>query len=319
MCGWSWPCTWLPGRGAVRLAWLGAGLTVLAGVTAASASNASTGSLQVEMADGLVTVKAIDVPVKDVLGEVVRQNGILLDLRDPLDERINLALDRRPLLEVLERILAGRNFALRYFEPMSGPGSSSELRQSRLWVFSREPGEDSAPFGRTGEPRDGPEASEAVESLSRLTAAMTDDDAKVRLEAVSELADIGSDQAAADLASAALFDEASSVREEALHGLREIGERIDRKVFWQALMDPDRRVRKAAVDVVADIGGDDSARALAFVLDDDDVSVREDTVYALGEIGGEVALGLLKQALTDEQSSIREAAADVLAELSGEE
>jgi len=314
-------------KGMVRLACLAASLTLLAGSADAQdtsektpTSPSSPGHLHVEVADGIVTVKATHVTVKDVLEEIARQSSLILEVHDPLDQRVNMELDRLRLLEALDIVLLGQNIAMRYFDPSFGAASSSPGRSSRLWVFSRGPGDDHAPpetgdAVRTGDGVEDPEALEGGERPVGWRVALADDDAKVRLKAVSELAGGDSDQAAV-LAAAALFDEDSSVRAEAVHGLGEIGDKSGLWILEQALTDPDHKVRRAAVEAVADIGGDDSARALATVLNDQDDSVREEAVYALGEIGGRIALGLLKKALADARISIQESAAEILAELS---
>ncbi len=202
--------------------------------------------------------------------------------------------------EALDRILRETNFVLRKFDPLSRVGCLGDAYPSTLWVFA-------AP--ESGE-SDGDDAAQPLEAALRL--ALADADSKVRLKAVAELPEVGGDQAAAALAAAALFDQDSSVREEAVYGLGEMGDETTVQILEQALMDPDEGVRETAIEAFTDIGGDDAVRALAFALSDEDPSLRADAVHALGEIGGEAAIRALQQALADEQSSVRKAAAAVL-------
>jgi hypothetical protein len=91
-------------RRAVRLACLVAGLTLLVDFVRAqdtlegrrAATQTSPGYLHVETADDIVTVTARDVAVKDLLEEIARQSGLVLVLRDPLDERVTVKLYRLP-------------------------------------------------------------------------------------------------------------------------------------------------------------------------------------------------------------------------------
>ncbi len=206
----------------------------------------------------------------------------------------------------LDQILREANFVLRILDPWSRVECLGDAYPSTLWVFgASESGES-----------DGDDATQPLEADLRF--ALADADGKVRLKAVGELPEIGGGQALAALAAAALFDESSLVREEAVHGLGESGHESAIQLLEQALMDPDEGVRETAIEAFTDIGGDDAARALAFALSDEDPSLRTDAVYALGEIGGEAAIRALQQALADEQSSVREAAAETLAELSSE-
>lgn len=326
---------------AARLACLVAGLTVLVGFVEAqdtlegvqAKTHASPGYLHVEIADDIVTVKARDVSVKDLLVAVARRSGLVLVLHDPLDERVTLELHRLHLPEAMRRILRDQSFALQYVQPLYSAGNSSDAHPSKLWVFSKGAGDNHASSdvtpaieelqldsinGKAGRGQDAVEglaALDADERIARLGPALADGDANVRLEAVSALANAGSDQAAAALATA-LSDGDSSVREETVDALGDIGGKTAIQALVQALMDPDNEVREAAVEAFANIGGDESAVALAVALNDKDASLRAKAVDALGEIGGETAVSLLQQALADEERSIRETAAGFLAELS---
>lgn len=160
-----------------------------------------------------------------------------------------------------------------------------------------------------------PQTAEADERIARLEEALADTGAKVRREAISELVDMGGEEAAAALTATALFDEDPSLRVEAVYGLGEIGGQTSSRILEGALLDADPEVREAAIDAVIDIGGEESAWTLAIALNGEDTVLREQAVHALGEIGGELAIVILKQALADEETSIREAAAAVLAEL----
>lgn len=203
-------------------------------------------------------------------------------------------------------------------------GESSDARRATSWMDSRRPPDDGDPASRS-KSADGEEAYglsdveslDADASIAPLRAALVDEDAKVRLQAVTALTIVGGDQAAAALTTVALNDADFAVRQEAVYALGEIGGEAGIEVLKHALFDPDVSVREAAVDAFADIGGEKSALALAVVLKDADPSLRTEVVDALGEIGGQTAIRLLRQASMDEQGVVREEAADRLAELSG--
>ncbi len=268
---------------------------------------ASQSSVHVNVTDDLVTVKACDVTIRDVLHEIAQKSALVVVLHDPPGERITLDIERVPLTDALDRILRHQSFALRYADPA---GSSTE--SSKLWVFSD--GTDDA-----AEPAAVEILGRANVDVSSLSNALADDNAKTRLHAISTLSTAYNDHGAAALAAAALSDGDVAVREEAVYVLSEIGGEAGTQLIGQALMDPDSRVREAAVEAFADMGGERSAQALAIVLYDDDPALREDAVYALDEIGGATANALLQQALADQDSSVREAAAQLLAEISRQE
>lgn len=198
-------------------------------------------------------------------------------------------------------------------------GASRDARRA-TWIDSRKPPDDGDPASRSIQEAYGlsdVESLDADASIAPLSVALVDDDATVRLEAVTALTIVGGDQAAAALTTVALSDADSAVRQEAVYALGEIGGEEGIEVLKHALFDPDVSVREAAVDAFADIGGEKSALALAVVLKDADPALRAEVVDALGEIGGQAAIRLLRQASMDEQSVVREQAVDLLAELSG--
>lgn len=161
------------------------------------------------------------------------------------------------------------------------------------------------------------EALDVGAPIAPLKRPWVDEDAKVRLQAVTAISVGGGDQAVAALTTIALTDADSAVRQEAVYALGEIGTEAACETLKHALLDPDVRIREAAVDAFADVGGEKSSRALAVALLDPDASLRAEVVDALGEIGGQTALRLLRQASMDQHSVVRAAAADLLTELSG--
>ncbi len=269
---------------------------------AQAASEAPMGdSLRVTVAAGAVSVAAHDVRVIDVVLVIGRQAGLLVELVGALDERVTIELDQQPLDQALPQVLRGRSYVLRYD---SGHPAAAPRLSNRLWVFDRQA------LGFVARPGiDSPPESKRVE----LERAVNSVDPAERLEAVSSLiADPGGD-ATSLLTAAALLDEDAAVREEAVYGVGAVGVFAAGGVLEQALLDPARRVREAAVLALADLGGDESIAALSIALADTEVSVREQAVYALGELGGEGAMAVVRQALGDEHDTVRRAAEEVLA------
>ncbi len=302
------------------------------------------GSLYVRIDDGVVTVRARDVSVKDLVTEIARQGDLVLILHEPLDERITIELERLALHKAMDRILRAWNFTLQYVPAETGTGHKGGAHSGRLSVVSRAWGSGSVhdgdavetsakrastsgvlkpvgvheDVGRTLEVAIGLAALERDDTIAALSLTLTDADPEVRLKAVSELANLGGDEAAVALA-VALADEQARVREEAVHALGDIGGETAGQILGQAVTDTEISVREAAIDAFADIGGDESAVALAVALSDKDASVREDAVYALGRIRSKSAGWGLNQALMDQDSKVREAAIDALADIGGDD
>lgn len=250
-------------------------------------------AFRVEFSQGLLSVKARDVRLQDLLNEVARHSGIELRLYAPLDERVTRSFNELGLPQAIDRLLRGKSYTLQ----QAGDGSAS--MSSTLWVFGQ--------GSRVG--------SELALELPRV-ATSPEDAFGNRLEVVAALAETGDEPDTAALASA-IVDRSISVRYEAVHVLGEIGGATSTGLLEQALQDADTNIRTASIDALAEIGGEDSARALALALNDADPAVRENAVYALGDIGGATATELIEQAARDPDALVREVADEILSELEG--
>ncbi len=303
-------------------------------------TDSATSYLRVEMSDGLVTLKAHDVGVRDVLDEIARQSDLVIVSYNPLDGRLTLELERLPLSEALRRIMRGQSYLLYLAQTATGARNANHGRRSTLWVFSdgsaNDPGHTGAVRQSLRETTSAIEVlqsqlmsndvrirQEAIKGLRRLksneavtplSVALADEDRKVRVKAIYALAYIGGDDAVAALATTSA-DENAWVRAETAYALGTLGGDTAIQVLKHALHDADADVRESAIEAFTEIGGGQSARALAIALQDTDASLRVDAVEALGEIGGETALRLLKQASEDQDSAVQKAANDALAEL----
>ena len=321
-------------------------------VTSVKAQNVLEGSqsilqlspnyLHIDINDDVVTVKARDVTIRDLLTEIAHRTDLALVLYHPLDERVTMEVDGLSLPEVLVRILNHKNFALQYARSLSRTRDSGRQRVNRLWVLPGRPGEyrqrghvakqfssenTSAVEVPPAEPlnTDARLRRPAVNDLqeldrdeANLSLALADEDAKVRVKAVYALAEVGGDQAVAALVGA-LGDENARVRAEAARALGEIGSDRAIEILEQPFHDADKRVRQAAIEAFTDIGGTQSAHALAVALQDPDTSLRKGAVVALGQIGGLAATQILQQAFKDAENKVRVAAIDALTDIGGDE
>ncbi len=303
-------------------------------------ADSATSYLNVEMSDDLVTLKAHNVSVRDVLDEIADQSDLIVVSHAPLHGRLTLELERLPLFEALRRIMRGQSYLLHQAQEATGARIANHERQSTLWVFSdgaaNDPGYTEAASHSVRETTSAIEMlqsqlmsddirvrQEAIKGLRRLKVneaiaplsyALADEDKKVRVKAIYALADIGGDNAVAALAAGA-DDENAWVRAETAYALGTLGGDTAIQVLKHALQDANTDVRETAIEAFQDIGGGQSARALAVALQDTDATLRVEAIEALADIGGETAMRLLDQALEDQDNGVRQAANEALAEL----
>jgi len=303
-------------------------------------ANSATSYLNVQMSDDLVTLRAYNVGVRDVLDEIARLSNLIVISHAPLHGRLTLELERLPLFEALRRIMRGQSYVLHQAQAATGARIANHERQSTLWVFpdgsANDPGYTEAANHSLWETRSAIEVlqsqlmsndirvrQEAIKGLRRLKVneviaplsyALADEDKKVRVKAIYALADIGGDDAVAALV-AASGDENAWVRAETAYALGTLGGDTAIQVLKHALHDSDSDVRETAIEAFTDIGGGQSARALAVALQDSDGSLRVEAIEALADIGGETAMRLLEQALEHQDNAVRKAANEALAEM----
>ena len=299
-----------------------------------------TSYLRVDVSDDLVTLKAYNVDMRNVLDVISRQSDLIVVSHAPLDGRLTLELERLPLFEALRRIMRGHSYLLHQARAATGASNANRGRSSTLWVFSdgsaNDPGHNQAAGPFSSDTASSVEVlqsdlmsddirirQEAIKGLRRLKTneavaplsyALADEDKKVRVKAIYALAYIGGDDAVAALA-ATSGDENAWIRAETAYALGMLGGDTAIQVLKHALHDADSDVRESAIEAFTEIGGGQSAQALAVALQDTDASLRVEAVEALAEIGGKTALRLLDQALQDQDNAVRKAANEALTEL----
>ena len=262
-----------PRDGVRRLSRL-AGLALLMSATNLFAQ--PTLDLWVSIEDNVVSIRAHNVPIRQVLAEIARQVSLDVATSDSLSERVSMDLEGVSLSRAMRKILKGHSYQL-------SDAAGRQGRAARLWILSAEP--DSFASGAA-----------RLDLMSPAPAVMVT---------------LG-EEAPAVLENRALHDPDPLVRAEAVYALSESANtHWQLSALRQALADPSPTVRESAIEALADIGGSESASALEVALHDVEVSIRLEAVEALGEIGGETAAALLQQALSEEAT--RETAAELLA------
>jgi hypothetical protein len=283
---------------------LGAFAAALAPLLAAASTDEPRAPLDIRVRDGLVTVRAADVPLGEVLSTLGKAAGVKLFLRGSFESPLRTSFEDAPLNEAIRRLTESHSVAVVHHVDENG----DEGGVVSVWVFEKESSEvRPAPAGARGDvptaPRrreerealDYPASVSAVEVLDRLhrldgeTAlhllgriVREDPDPYFREQAISALAETG-DDGAVSLMAAALADEDAGVRRHAVDSLARVGGTPAVQFAGQALHgDPDARVRLAAVEVLAGIEGEAARAMLAVGTKDADRQVSRAAHNALG-------------------------------------
>lgn len=266
-----------------------AALLLAAGVPAWSA-----GPVTIE--DGLLTMKARNMPLRDILQQIANQAEVEIVVQGSAEQAVSADFSRTALEEALRRLTQDFNSVFLYgpkrmkkallYAKNAPAGGKAEVQQE---IFRPGGAVAAAPSPAPSLSKDSPgrqaapplpeEDDEAEpESLAEL---MKSDDPALREEAVGMLADLEEGGGISQLAEMLLHDEDSSVR-------------------------------LLAAEVLSGLDDRRAVAALGKALEDKNVEVRSMAVYALGQLGGAEAGVLIKKALKDKKQEVRQAAADAL-------
>lgn len=273
---------------------LWAGLLLLGSPVLFGATVPAGGELQVQVDNGLVSVTADEVPLDIVVREIADQADLRLIQHIALDRLVSSSLDKRPLSEALDQLLASYSYQL-YLGVADGDRSNPSTIPGTLWIFA-----------------DG--AVPATEAMLFFEAVILRGTVVEKREAIRELGRVGTTPAVQTL-SVALGDEDLRVREAALEALSRIGgdEALAAIASASAHDDPGLRVR--AAQALSNAAGSSSADYLSLALGDEDARVRAAAVASLGDLEDDRQLHLIRQALDDPDPQVRERAVDILENL----
>lgn len=241
----------------------------------------------VDVAEGTLSVDADGPPLTELIGLIAERLGARAVTAGDLTTRVSARFARVPVDEAIRRVTRGHQLVLVYAR-RAGRERLAEIR-----VLG------STPLPGAG--GDGPEALpasvshdrrasglQAIRELARrrdagaLAQVVTQDaDPQVRTQAALALSALGGAQAALALA-AALGDQVTSVRIQAIHGLRKVEGVRAVPVLREVLMsDPDSTVRRTAVRALAQLPAQEARAALEPALGDPDASLRLEAAEAL--------------------------------------
>ena len=269
----------------------------------------------VQVADGLLTVRADDASLRALVEEIAHRGGLSLQGQEALAERITIHLEKVRLEVGVQRVLDGYRYGLQYSTRRGGAGQPAN-DPAHLEIFGV--------FKNSLE--DQPVSDDVLLEFDRLRAVLASMiDAGLREEAVEELAQSQHPAQALPLFRLALADSDENVRLTAVDALPILGVgelAVDAVALLQIpLRDEAVFVREAGIRAVEEVGLATMATsyavdALAIALTYVDPDLREQAIEALWELGGSRAVELLEYAAAaDSDPSVRELAADGLEEL----
>jgi len=227
-------------------------------------ANPATSITSIETTDGLLTLKAEDVPLQQVLSEIAKIAGFKLVLVADLSElpRVKASFERLSAEEIVLRLVADLNRIIFYDIEEDGSG---RRKLAQLWLLGPGDGSDI-------------DNSDVGDERILFSEELQHDDGKIRSEAVLRL----SLQATEDSSQA------------------QSGGAVANKLGRILLRDHDPLVRVRAAIALGALRDQRAVPDLETALLDQHASVRAQVINALGQIGGDRATMVLGNFLLDQ-------------------
>ncbi len=277
------------------------------GRTALGAEGTPLTTPEVALHDGLLSVRAIDVPLAELLRAIGAQAGFQVIVKGDLSPPVTWSFADVPVAEALRRLLQNANSVLIH-APAPG-GGAGPLVELRVWPGRGDAAESAAKVARTIRTNKGKPA-------GRTPLVSPDDRRDDRLRAVRRLANRPNASAGKDLALLLSEDEDPLIRRIAAIALGKLRLPEAKAALKEALSDEDTQVRRRAIQGLGKTWGKEAVEPLSVALArDSDPGVRRQAALRLGRIFSEAAYRVLDAARFDTDDSVRRAVLAGLARL----
>jgi hypothetical protein len=233
-----------------RVSWfMGVCMCLLLSAAAwANSDKSKPGGLFIEVDGPLLTVKAKDVPHREILHGIAERLSFELVIYGSLEERYSLDLEHRPWENALKKALFPASWTFIYESAAGNP------RLIKVFVLSPQWNQATADLAAPStQPSEAPEPEAPAPEQQRLRASLADlvkdEDEVIRVAAINSIAVAGGEQAM-EILQQALQDQEAWVRLEAVEALAKIGGKQAVHDLQQALGDAHPYVQQAAQEAL---------------------------------------------------------------------
>ena len=255
----------------------------------------------VELRDGLLTLRAVNAPLAEVIGEIGAKAGFKTTIYGDIEFRIDRSFDAAPLERVLRGLLSGVSNIM-WFE------ETTERKVTEILLFGTA-GSDIVSAVSDSEP-----ATATVVSRS------LDGERAGQISRSAERGRGGDAEAVAEVANLLRSDPDPAVRGAAAAALGDIGSADAAVILQSGVRDDNRMVRIRSVRALAIIRNDQSTQILADILfNHPDTRTRLLAAWALGQQGSPLAHSYLENAQNDGNELVRKAVDRARSEAAGVE
>jgi HEAT repeat protein len=259
--------------------------------------------LGVEVDQGLLTLRAREAPLADVLAAIAERAGFEMSVHGAADTPVTADLSAVPLQQGLQQLLGSGSVVFRYDRPRGHPARRLVEVRAHLSAAAAHQRERAAV----------PAADINAEAAGRVGSGHEDhpaisiyDPLEDRLAFARTQARLGRTKSAEDVMTLLLEDEHANVRGLAAAALGRVGGAEAGEALVEALSDHDWRVRQRAVRALGQAWGYRAVAPLAELLTEERArTVRRAAAYTLSRIEGEPAREALATLQDDPDPRVR--------------
>jgi HEAT repeats len=232
---------------------------LLSAAAVATTDKSDSGGLFIEVDGPFLTVKAKDIPHREILESIAERLGFELIINGSLQEQYSLDFEQRPWEEALKKALFPASWAFLYESAAGKPRLTKVFVLSPHWGQATNnlpavPKRADTPSPPSTQPSEAQVPGAPEQEQKGLNASLTellkDEDEFTRVAAINSIAAAGGERAV-DALKQALQDQEAWVRLEAVEALAKIGGEQAMQGLQKALQDEHPYVQQAAQEGLA--------------------------------------------------------------------
>ena len=264
-------------------------------------------TINVSVHEGLLTLRAMDAPLADVLWNIGEAAGFRVVSKGAMDTPVSWTITDVPLEKALQRLLGRRSYVMTYDQPQA-EGEMRHLAEVRLMRNNM------TETGPVIEINKTLTAAAKIEGQNEISIAAPDDDRDTRLRFVRNMAQRPKAAAVNGLSALLSQDEDPMIRRIAAIGLGKAQGEAPLEALNAAIQDEDASVRRRAIQGLGKKKDDRAVHAVSEVLrHDTDSRMRRAAVHSLRMIGTKAAFEALHDGESDLDYYVRRDTALALA------
>ncbi len=280
-------------------------------VTTARAEKIPT-VIEVHLRDRLLTLKAANAPLAEVLIEIGKCAGFKTVLKGDLRSPVNISATDIPLTDGIRRLVGNCSVAFVHNAVDDSDVQAAEPVLSAIWVFETE-GSNLSTTHKNNDMKVSENDMHASIAAVQMQTESHERSQTFRTDGVDIPLEIDNNSDIEYLSHLLVKQKDPYAREQAIAGLARIGSDLAVAAMATALGDTDKAVRRQVVEGLGQVGSELATQILGqALLGDPNPEIRLEAVRALAKLGGEISQAFVTAAANDSDKRVKRSARQTL-------